>query len=228
MAKFKQKLQAHAMRRRGVGIKTIAEKLSVSKGIVSLWCRDISLTSAQQGKLRQSMIGGGHKGRMLGAEVNKMKREVMVNESNAIAKKLVRNLSQRDLLFLGLGLYWGEGSKNPENRFVIVNSDPHLLKVILKWLQEVMNISSDMFVPQIYINDQHQYRVEKILRFWATELKIPKKQFRRTIFIHVAHKKVYANHDTYMGVLHLYVRKSAALKYTTMGMLRMIQNQLVF
>src|SRR6266568_887439 len=149
MAKSKEKLQAHKMRRLGMSINDIAKKLCVSKGSISLWCRDIVLTKTQRSVLHDNMINSGHKGRMLGAAANRQKRENNISIANEHAEKIIQNISERDLLLLGLGLYWGEGSKNTENRFTLVNSDPLIIKTIIRWLQEIMHVPQESLSPQI-------------------------------------------------------------------------------
>src|SRR3989344_6018333 len=47
MAKSQLRIQARKLRQDGLGIKTIAHKLGVSPSTVSLWCRDIILSSQQ-------------------------------------------------------------------------------------------------------------------------------------------------------------------------------------
>jgi len=158
MAKFKEKIEAHKLRRSGESIGAIAQKLGIAKSTVSLWCREIELTAKQQKKLDQKIIESGQSGRSLGASVNKRKREVIITRANEKGDRLIKKISKRDLLFLGLGLYWGEGSKNTENRFILVNSDPFIIKAVIKWLKEVMSIPRELLTLQIYINEQHEYR----------------------------------------------------------------------
>lgn len=75
MTVFDKKLQAHQLRRKGVSIRAIASELGVAKSTVSLWCRDISLTSEQRDLLHRRQVAQGHRGRMIGAEVNRKKKE---------------------------------------------------------------------------------------------------------------------------------------------------------
>ncbi|MDO8520579.1 MAG: hypothetical protein Q7S52_00515 [bacterium] len=225
MAKYRERIKAHLLRKQGNSIGEIAKKLDVSKGSASLWCRNLRLTDWQQKKVAQRAIVAGHKGRMIGALMNKNKRVEAIRSANVKAMQIIKKISNRDLLFLGLGLYWGEGSKNGESRFIFVNSDPLVHKAIINWLEKIMHIPQSRLMPQIYINDQHRYRIRNVALYWSKILHIPKKQFRNPVFIHVPHKKVYANHNTYMGVLHLNIEKSSLLKYATMGMLGVIKNQ---
>ena len=223
MAKSQEKQKALLLRRSGMSIKSIAEKLSVSKSSASVWCRDIVLSHQQERRLKKNMLSAGHKGRMIGAEMNRSKRLAAIDSANVRASKIIHHISSRDLLFLGIGLYWGEGSKNTENRFMLVNSDSHIIIATLTWLEKVLGVKKQSCTPQIYINDQHRYRIDKVSTYWSRTLSIPKSQFRKPVYIHTSHKKIYANHNTYMGVLHLYVQKSSTMKYLTMGMITAIK-----
>ncbi len=226
MAKFKEKILAHKLRRNGMSIGGIAKELSVSKGTVSLWCREIILTTHQQKILHDNVQRLGARGRIMGAQMNKQKRIDALVHAEKEARKLIGNMKKRELLFLSLGLYWGEGSKNTDNRFIIVNSDALILKTIIKWLTEEMKIPRDTLTPQIYINESHKDRTAQVTKYWERQLLLEEKQFRKPVFIHVPHKKVYINRNTYMGVLHLYVQKSSRLKYLTMSMIEMVKKQI--
>jgi hypothetical protein len=48
----------------------------------------------------------------------------------------VPQVSGLDLVFLGLGLYWGEGTKNRRGRIAFSNSDPRAIRAYLAFLQE--------------------------------------------------------------------------------------------
>jgi hypothetical protein len=55
-------------------------------------------------------------------------------------------LERRELFFVGLALYWAEGTKdkpwNRNGRVVIINSDASVLTVFLAWL-DLVGVSSD-------------------------------------------------------------------------------------
>ena len=223
MAKSLKKLESIKLRRLGMSIKEISDTISIAKSTVSIWCRDVVLSKVQKDTLYRKMVDAGHKGRIMGAETNKKKKLQVLASVRTLAIKEIASLSKRDIQMLALGLYWGEGSKDKQGRFVFVNSDPVSLLLIIYWLKTTMGITKELFQPQIYINDQHTKREEIVVSFWSKKLKIPRTQFRKTIFIHVPHKKVYENYETYMGVLHLTVAKSSYLKYRTMALLDQAQ-----
>lgn len=217
MAKFEKKRQAQNLRRKGFSIKEIAILLSVSKSSVSLWVREISLTTKQRNRLKARMIKAGHKGRMIGAEKNRKNKEEKIAHYKDEGKKIMNSLSKRDLLMVGLGLYWGEGSKSGQLSFT--NSDPKMIVFMSNWFKKVMGISKPEFMPRIFINKIHKEREKKIFQFWSKLLNIPEAQFQNITYLDVRNKKQYDNYDDYYGVLALRIRKSTDLKYKILGLI---------
>ena len=149
MAKSEKKLLAFNLRRKGESIKSIAEQLGVSKGSVSTWCRDIVLTKKQKNRLRENAIKAGHRGRMIGAQMNKQKKQNTIAKQECLAKEKVGSLSDRDIFMLGIGLYWGEGVKADKSTLAIVNSDPEIILLMYHWFQKILGIQKDRFRPYI-------------------------------------------------------------------------------
>lgn len=217
MAKFDKKIKAQKLRRNGLSIKSIASKLEVSKSSVSIWCKNIILTKKQRDVLLKNSIIAGYKGRLLGAMMNKKKKEKIISFYRLKGKKEINKLSRKNFLIAGLALYWGEGSKNKQLNFV--NSNPSIILFMFKWFQIIMNIKKDEFMPRIFINEIHKPRINKVLEFWNSLLKLPKEQFRKTIFIKTKQKKIYENHDRYYGMLAFRIKNSAKLSYRILGLI---------
>lgn len=213
MAKFEKRLEARILRREGWSIRNIALHLDVSKASASLWCRDIELTKEQ----KEKFIADGHRGRLLGAETNKRKKQYRIEQCNAEALKIVGHLSERDRFIVGIALYWGEGSKKSKMSFV--NSEPALALFMLRWFQEFMGVKKEDFMPRIFINEMHRSRAEKVLIFWSDYLGLEREQFSKIVFLKMKAKKVYENYDNYYGVLALGARNSALLKYRILGLI---------
>jgi hypothetical protein len=223
MALFDKKIQAHRLRRSGKSIKDIATTLQISKGTASVWCREIQLTSHQSKKLHEKQIAAGHRGRMRGALVNKERKEANVLIQENDARDMVGTLSDRDKLMLGIGLYWGEGTKSSSSGVSLVNSDAEMVKFALDWF-EMLGITKDNFNPYIFISEQHQSREKALVSFWSKYLDIPEKQFNKVIFLKGRRKKVYENHNSYYGILALRVRKSTTLKYKILGLIKAVKS----
>jgi len=220
MSKVVEKTQARILRKKGLSINKIAVLLNVSKGSVSIWCEDISLSPKQLVNLKVSKIKGGNVGRLKGAYINKQKRLNAIEKHNSFGKAEIGKLSNRDLMLLGVGLYWGEGSKGDRGSpTIMVNSDPNVILMAMRWFQEILGVENKEFRPYIYISEIHKSRENKIMNYWIRTLKIPKKQFLHIIFLKGRPKKKYENYNSYYGILALRVRRSSDLKYRILGLI---------
>jgi len=223
MAKFELKLKAHEMRRQGISIIRIARDLKISKGTASMWCQSIVLTKEQKDLLRQNSTLAGANGRLLGAEGNRQKRLRSIQEAGEFAQNLLGKLSTRDLLILGLGLYWAEGSKTRASRFAFVNADSTMILIIVKWLINVLGVKKEDFILRVAINEMHRPREAKVLEYWSTLLGMPLGSFRATSFIKNVQKKVYDNHDTYYGTLIIRLHRSNWVWYRILESIRILK-----
>ena len=212
MAKSAERLRAIAFRKEGMSVKEIAKKLGVSASGVSIWTREIVLTKTQREKLDERRIAAGHRGRMLGTEMNRRRKRERIERARKEAESKLTSLSHRELFALGIGLYWGEGVKASDGTVAIVNSDPLVIQLMIRWFKECWGVEPDRFQPRVFISDVHKDREEIITRFWVRALGIPRQQFRRMIFLEKG-RKIYENRDVYYGVLTLRIAKGSELRH---------------
>lgn len=218
MAKSIERLKARDLRKSGFSIKEIAKKTNVSKSTVSRWCNDIELTKEQIQKLDENQILGAYRGRLIGARIQLEKRLKIISDFKKLGKKEIGNLSNRDLLIAGLSLYLGEGDKK-RNQVQFTNSDPEIIKFMIKWFKFIMEVSQNRFTLNILINKLHKNRAENILSFWSDITGMPSYQFNKTIFIKSKSKKIYENSDKYFGTLAIRVKKSSKIQYKILGLM---------
>jgi hypothetical protein len=109
--KLSEKKKARILRTEGYSYAEITQKVSVSKGSISRWCRDIKLSKRQIKNLQQKQRYGSYKGRLAGA--NRQKETRIENTKKLLSKgiKKVGSLSKRDFFIAGIALYLGDGSK---------------------------------------------------------------------------------------------------------------------
>ncbi|MBU1046209.1 hypothetical protein KKH36_00305 [Patescibacteria group bacterium] len=223
MAKFKEKIKAQQLRKKGWSIRSIEKVLGVSRGSVSSWCIDIKLTDKQKSLLKKNAIKAGNKGRMIGAKMNHQKKLDKISFYEKEGLKAINNISKKDLLMVGLGLYWGEGVKSDKSALAFVNSDPDSIVFMKRWFEVIFKIKEEEFMPRIFINEIHRPRIKKVLKFWSNLLELPIEQFGNPVFLKIKQKKVYENYDNYFGVLSLKIRKSTYLKYKVLGLLKALK-----
>ena len=178
------------------------------------------MTLPQLKKLEKRRIKGGYKGRLKGARRQLEKRLARTKRLRKEGSKLINKLSKRDLLLIGTGLYWGEGTKN--NRARITNSDPEIIKFMLKWFESVWGVSKDRFSCQVLINEIHRRRVSEVENYWSTLTGIPKSQFTKTTLIKTKNKKKYDNFRIHFGTLVVTVRRGTNLRHKIEGVISKI------
>jgi len=208
MSKSDKKTLVIEMRKVGNSIKDISNNLKLSKSTVSKWCSEIKLTKTQKKNLYLKMVKAGNKGRIVGANINKQKKLDKIAFYEKIATKEIGDLSKRDLLLLITALFWAEGSKT-DSRFIFINSDPAMIKLVHDFLILEFKIPKDKILINIQINESHKKRMPKILNFWSNLLKLQHSQIGKPYYIKTVNKKVYINHDNYYGIVRLKVKKSS-------------------
>ena len=218
MAKSEEKNRALELRQRGMGVRDIAKRIGIAKSTVSLWCRDIELTPVQIQHLHEKWICGGYYGRMKGARMQHRQRLERMAIFQKQGMDLIGKLSNRDILMVGIALYWGEGDKKGR-QVKITNSDPKIIKFILKWFKQVCTIERDRISLYVIINEIHRSRVGEVEKYWSRITGIPRNQFTKTTLIKAKNKKNYKNFPVHYGTLTIRIKKSTNLHHQIMGMI---------
>ncbi len=226
MAKSLEKAKAVQMRRRGMSVKEIAKALNIGRSTASVWLRDVVLTQAQKDRLFERMVKAGHRGRMRGAQMNREKKQQRIRAAQTKAVEQIPKLTARDVYMLGLGLYWGEGTKAQSSALSFVNSDPRAIDMAMRWFADSFGVSRDRFCPRIFINETHRSREAVLLDFWSKRLDLPKEQFAKTVFLKRENKKIYENHEVYYGILALRVSKGTNLRHEILASLERVADLL--
>lgn len=220
MAKFKQKIKALELRRKGNSIGEIANQLNISKSAVSLWCRDIALTKKQIDDLQKKMLSGSYKGRMIYLEKIRRKRKEESLKLLTEGVKEIGKITRRDLLIAGAALYWAEGTRSlNKEQTAFSNSSPQMILFILRWFEEIFGILKDRFIIQIRINKIHKNRIKETEQYWSRLTRIPLNQFTKTILIKAISRKIYSNSNNYYGTVRITIRKGTQLRRKIIGLI---------
>lgn len=112
-----------------------------------------------------------------------------------------RNLSEAELMGMGLGLYWGEGNKLNKNSIRLGNTDPALIKTFIRFLNKFFNINQKKirFGLQVFSD----IKPTEALNFWVKELKVDKLQFQKVVITPSRGAGTYKKKMKY-GVLTVY------------------------
>ncbi|MEK9171958.1 MAG: hypothetical protein AAB782_01845 [Patescibacteria group bacterium] len=174
--KVKERERARALRKEGKSMNQIIEETGYSKASVSFWTRDILLTKAQRSKISQrgrSMESVERRRTSRLFNISK-KRQTIID----LAKDDFSDLTVREIKLIGAMLYWGEGRKVGNWSVSVANSDPLIIKVMMRFFREVCNVPEGKF--RAHIHTFEGVPVRKVEKYWSQISGIPTDQFYKT------------------------------------------------
>lgn len=175
MKKDEQK-KSIELRKKGISIKLIAQKLGVAKSSVSVWVRDVTLSQSQLESLEadKNSFRVIEKRRHTRLSNEKEKRRVIMDD----AAKEICTISRKELQIIGLCLYLGEGAKTQRGAVKLANSDPDVIRIMMKYFREVCLVPEKKF--RCHIHTYSHLSVEKAEIYWSKVTGIPRAQFFKT------------------------------------------------
>jgi len=208
---------AKKMRENGISLGDISKKLHVTKSTLSYWFKNIILTESVILKIKTRGKAKSVRGLLRYAESKRKERmERFILQKRAGAVRLGA-LSDRDILMVGLGLYWGEGYKYENSELGFTNSNSQVILFYLKWLK-LWSIEKDSLIFRLTLNEVFRREEESIKNFWIASLNVKKEQFSKTTYIQTNLKKAsFKSMEKYKGTLRVKVRKGTSLRNNILG-----------
>lgn len=207
----KEKDKAIKLRKTGHSYSEILRKVFVAKSTLSEWFKDVGLSKRQKQKITEKRILAAKKGGL----IKKKQRLERIRLINKETSKDIKFISKRELLLLGIALYWAEGSKEksyyPGSGLQFGNSDPKMIVVFLEWLKSV-GVKRDRIIFEIYIHENSKNNVKIVRKYWSKVTGFSLKNFNR---VYYKKHKIKTNRkntgDLYYGGLRVKVSNSSEL-----------------
>lgn len=218
MAKAKEKIKARELRRQGKSIVKIAKEVGVTRGTVSIWCRDIELTEEQKRVFKEQSKTGC----LAANEANKKERLERQQKYQQEGQQEIGDISDRDLMLIGAALYWAEGGKTTRT-IQFSNSDLQMLLLFMRWTNKCLQISKEKIKVIIHIHEDLDKEEEE--KYWCNALGLKREQFYKTQIKKnplTGHRKK----KLYHGTVQLYIF-DANLFYKIEGMIKGLQAPMV-
>lgn len=223
--KYKKNI-ATDLRSRGFSYSEIQGRISVPKSTLSYWLKDLQLTGPQKQRLREK--------RLQIARANSEKRILRTDEAITIAWRAsagdIKEISKRELWLMGVMLYWRErcasGTTEDVRRGVrFASSNPYLIKLFLKWLQEIGQLDDKEIKFDIFANEEMKNEIQHIIEHWADVTDFPKEYFSHIYFHKQKIKKRVRNvsRRTPFGLLRVRVKASSMMARQISGWVKGIQ-----
>ena len=220
-----EKLKAESLRHQGMSIKEIARTVGVSPSTASRWCSNIVLSINQQSALDKKQREAGARALAPWIRRNKELKQDDIKKQNALGRRDVGQLTKRDSLMLGLGLYWGGGYKRGSQEWGFTNSDPRIIRAILAWLSECYDIPTARIIARLTINERYKSQTERLMEWWVHETGVPPSQFGKPTFIS-GYDRSKLGGSTYQGTLRIKVRRGTSLRRRILASIAEVSDQI--
>lgn len=219
--KIKEKETARELRKKGKSMNQIVKETGFSKTSVSLWTRDIVLTPEQKNKISE-------KGRSVESiERRRISRLANISNKRRLiidnAKKDITSLSKKELKIIGIMLYWGEGGKTGNWSVRIANSDPAIIRIMMRFFREICLVENSKFRAHIHTFENAD--IVKTVNYWSEISGIPTKQFYKT-YVKPSKASLQKRKTLPNGTLDVYVHDTK-LFLTIMGWIEKISEILL-
>jgi transposase-like protein len=175
--KTEERAEARRLRREeGRSVKEIARLVAVSRSTVSLWVRDIELTSQQHAALliRNPAYNGQRNGWAANVERGRLRRRRF-----QLAGR--RRVGQLEPLYVaGCMLYWAEGGKS-RNRVELTNSDPEVIRLFARFLRQCLDVPEERMRIHCHLFADHVERQREVEQFWLEVAGLPASCLRKSM-----------------------------------------------
>lgn len=172
------KNKALLLRKNGKSYNDIRKVLDIkSKGTLSHWFKNIKL-SKKSIKLLEKNNKLAHKRGLFIANKN---RKIRIESENTKAyiegQNLIQQITKKEILLIGVILYWGEGTKSEKVPVSLSfsNSDPFMISVYMRFIREILKIPEEKIRAGIHIYPS--ISVEEARKFWSKITKLPEDRF---------------------------------------------------
>ena len=179
---YEYKAEAEKLRRKGLSIRTIENRLGIPRSTLSGWFKEIKLSKTNQERLNKKWLNSLVKARKKAVSWHNNQKQERLRYAEDEARHVLEALTINNSATLELALailYFGEGSKkNCET--AIGSSDPLMLKFFVTLLKN--NYHVDIKKIRCELGLRADQDPEKMKRFWARELRLPLSNFKQVNF----------------------------------------------
>ena len=207
------KIKAINLRKQGYSYNLISEKIHISKSTLSDW---LSTIPYKPNKEVVERIGSA---RAASGEAKHRLKLQSLEEAKKQAISDLGTINKRDLFMLGLGLYIGEGGKT-QDILRIINADPRIMKLSVRWFKEVCGLSIKNFRIIIHLYPDNDR--DECLNFWSKTTGIPLGQFGKTQIDRRQNKKLFKRGKLRYGTAHLTILSNGRREYGVSLMRRVL------
>lgn len=211
------------MRKRGLSYSDIEDRIHIPKSTLSYWLKNIKLTPEQTKKLNDKRVQTAKNNAL--KKISKTAK--MIEEIKNSSAQDVKEISKKELWLMGIVLYWKNGNKSNLKKGVhFSSSDPDMIKLFLKWLQEIGSIRDEEIKFDIFIKGNKRNKnidrvTDEAVNHWSQATGLSKKYFSNAYFQKFEPKSQISKNP---GFLRIKVAQSSMLARQIAGWIEGIKN----
>lgn len=142
----------------------IRKKLKVPKSTLSYWLHDYPLTEEEILSLRRKAWTKGEASRERFRNTMRRKKEQYKQQIYKEQKIKLKDITDDAQFVAGLMLYLGEGGKRDDYSIALSNTDSHIIRYFIEWLEKYLHISRKDIRIQLHLYEDMDIDREKT--FW--------------------------------------------------------------
>jgi len=207
------------LRKKGLSYSEIKNSINIPRSTIAYWLKDIELSDEQVEKLKIK------RSQVAKANIEKRVSRILLEteEIKTSSAKEIGGITKRELWLMGLMLYWRErfltGNDSDVRKGVrFTSSDPDLIKLFLRWLQEIGKINDEELAFDIFISKDKRNLLDEARNFWSTVTGFSRGHFSRIYFYKSGKSgKRKAIKRSEYGLLRIRVKASSMLARQIVG-----------
>ena len=204
MTKIQIKNKAISLRKEGYSYSDIQKITNVSKSTLSEWLRKLEYKPNEI--VRSRLI----KARYFSSLAKTKIKNESIARAKLEARKEIGKYSDRELLFVGLGVYMGEGAKTRDS-VRVMNSDPKIIKLMIIWFKKVFGMKDDNICLRIHLYPDVVEAEAK--EYWSKQTGLAKSRFLKTQVDLRENKSLKGKGKLPYGTVQLSIRASGNKDY---------------
>jgi predicted transcriptional regulator len=218
------------LRKKGLSYSEIQNSINLPRSTIAYWLKGIQLSEEQAEKLKEK------RSRVAKSNVEKRISRIL-HETEDIKKsaaKEIGGITKRELWLMGIMLYWRErfllGNDNDLRKGIrFTSSDPDLIKLFLKWLQEIGRIDDEEIAFDIFTGKDKKDNINDVKNRWSVVTGFSRGHFPRVYFLKSGpkgqHGKKRKTKRSEWGMLRIRVKASSMLARQMAGWISGIQKR---
>ncbi len=181
--------EALALRIKGYSYNEINKRLGIAKSTLSSWFSDVKLSPNAISRLKKRVSAGTLNGLVRRNKEQTVLARNRASEIQSKARLEVRELTNNDLLLIGVALYWAEGYKRLKrvngreitaHSVSLTNSDPEIVSSFIQFLCKSLGVDREKIVIEMRLFEHID--ANKAIEYWSHITGLSRSQFRKPLY----------------------------------------------